>query len=81
VGCKQFQRDMWGAFDAAEAGVADSVVKTHGRWGSDTFLRYLRVRREQAEAHICQALSRLVYVPLIFSSGFVIIFGRSVYFV
>lgn len=44
------------AFLASEKGVQDCVIKKHGRWKSDAYLRYVRVEAARAGNEITKAL-------------------------
>ena len=45
-----------GAFHASERGVQDAVIKAHGRWRSDAYLRYVRVDAVRAGRDVAAAL-------------------------
>lgn len=46
-----------GAYHASERGVQDCVIKAHGRWKSDAYMRYVRVDAVRAGKAIAEALN------------------------
>ena len=46
-----------GAYHASERGVQDCVIKAHGRWKSEAYMRYVRVDAVHAGREIAEALN------------------------